>query len=115
MNYWALNDALFEDGHYVEEWELQRFGELSEAIRQFIQAEASRGNKIAKIGRGYAFLTKPPTRGLFTLPPPLAFACFYRPELPSHFDWDGDGIILCPHTGEYLGPTGTETPLDDDA
>ena len=108
MNYWATEDPLFEDGHYVEDWELRHWEKLSALVRGFVEREAARGNKIRNIGADHVFLMKPPLDGLLALPAGLAFVCPYRRTGVSYFDGDDDGLIMNIATGEYLRPTGTE-------
>jgi hypothetical protein len=108
MNYSAKGDPLFVDGHYVEDWELKHWSNLSQVVRDFVEDQAGRGNKIRHIGRDHVFLVAPPLDGLLSLPPGLAFACPYRTTGTCPYEGEEDGIIIAVETGEYLGPTGTE-------
>jgi hypothetical protein len=108
MNYVAADDPLFEDGHYVEEWELRHWQRLSLVVRSFVEFEAARGNKVTAIGADHVFLARPPTDGLLALPEGLAFVCPYRASGVPFYDGDEDGLLMNVHTGEYLRPTGTE-------
>jgi hypothetical protein len=114
MNYWAKDDPLFVEGHYVEDWELKHWTNLSQTLREFVQDQARRGNKIKSIGHDHVFLASPPLDGLLELPSGFAFACPYRPTGYGPFECEEDGMIIAVETGEYLGPTGTERVRDYD-
>jgi hypothetical protein len=114
MNYWAKDDPLFVDDHYVEDWELKHWNNLSEVVRHFVEDQARRGNKIKHIGSDHVFLVAPPSDGLLALPPGLAFACPYRSTGAYPYEGEEDGIIIAVETGEYLGPTGTERARGND-
>ena len=67
MNYWATaEDPNFCQGHYVEDWEIERLEELSEPVRAFLVGESQFGNKIKSINKLSAELTGPPTHNIRT-------------------------------------------------
>jgi len=112
MNYWAKDDPLFADGHYVEDWELKRFCELTPDVQAFVREEASRGNKITSIALTAVTLSAPPTCGLLALPNGL---CFLSPLFHTGtrvFDGDQEGVILHLDSGARVYPSGYEAPLD---
>ena len=113
MNYWAKDDPLFSDGHYVEDWELERFQELSSPVRALVLGEASTGNKIVSIHRGFVQLQRPPSAGVLNLPEGLAFFCPIYHEGTRAYDGAGDGIIKNPDTWETVFPSGYESPEDE--
>lgn len=109
MNYWAKNDPLFADGHYVEDWELQRFASLSTALQAFVRAEASRGNKLTSVSKGFASLERPPSGGVFGLPDGLVFVCPIHFERNAfYFESDVGGVIVAADTYDRLYPSGYE-------
>lgn len=88
MNYWAESDPLFEDGHYVEEWELQRFQQFSPAVQSFAREQAALGNKVRSIAFPTMFLSAEPTCGPLGLPEGLCF--FTSPfATPASACWTG--------------------------
>lgn len=112
MNYWAKHDPLFADGHYVEDWELKRFGEFAADFQAFVREEASRGNKITSIAITTVTLSAPPTSGVLALPSGL---CFLSPLFHTGirvYDGDQEGVILHLESGARIYPTGYEAPLD---
>jgi hypothetical protein len=114
MNYRAHDDSLFVEGHYVEDWETKHWSTLSQVLRDFVQGQARRGNKIKSIGKDHVFLASPPLDGLLELPSGMAFVCPYRSSSAGPYECEQDGMIVVLTTGEYLGPTGTERLRGDD-
>lgn len=110
MSYWAKDDPLFADGHYVEDSELCRFEELSAPVRLLVLREAAAGNKIEAIHRGFVQLQRPPTCGVLGLPEGLAFFCPVHHEGLRVYDGAEDGITKNPATGEAVFPSGHEGP-----
>ena len=110
MNYWANNDPLFADGHYVEEWELSRFKALSQELQAFLQAEASAVNKLQSITGRTVFLSAPPCRGIYALPDVFCFFCPIHHTGTRVLDGDEDGVIVNLTTGERIYPSGFESP-----
>jgi hypothetical protein len=119
MNYWAKDDPLFADGHYVEDWELSRFDELSPPVRALVLSEAAAGNKVETIHRHFVKLQRPPSCGVLDLPEGLAFFCPIYHEGTRVYDGSEDGMIKNPETGETVIPSGHEGPdlrqMDEDA
>lgn len=105
MSHWAKDHALFEDGHYVEDWELVRFEKLSDAVRKLLAFEALHGNKIRAIGERYVCLSRPPSSTLDDLPPALAFVCPVRFG-GGVFCYDGDelGRLIDVSTEDVIDP-----------
>jgi hypothetical protein len=110
MNYWAKDDPLFPDGHYVEDWELARFEELSLPVRSLVLSEAAVGNKIAAINGSFVQLQSPPTCGVLGLPEGLAFFCPIYHEGTRVYEGAEEGIIKNLETGEAVFPSGQEGP-----
>ncbi len=110
MNYWAKDDPLFADGHYVEAWERARFNQLSQPVRSLVLSEIAAGNKIAAINASYVRLQNPPTCGVLDLPEGLAFFCPIYHDGTRVFEGAEDGIIKNPETGEVILPSGHEGP-----
>jgi len=109
MNHWASNDLLFADGHYVEDWEHERFAGLSPALQTFLRDEAARGNKLVGVILGVATLQSPPTTGIFGLPEGLAFLCpiSYEANVIC-YESDQAGVIVAVETYDRLYPSGLE-------
>jgi hypothetical protein len=106
MNYWAQNDPLFVDGHYVEEWEVLRFDELPTDLRTFIRSEAAQGNKIETISRSMVVLSQPPLVGVLNLPSSIRFVCPIKYEGVLVYDGDQDGVIVHLPSGFRIFPSG---------
>jgi hypothetical protein len=110
MNYCAKNDALFADGHYVEEWELRRFTELPSVVQDFVRGEASRGNKLQSVLERMIVLTRPPSLGVLALPEGLSFVCPLQHSGVRVYDGDEDGVILAISGDVRIYPSGLEQP-----
>jgi hypothetical protein len=110
MSYWAEDDPLFANGHYVEEWELERFETFSPEMKAFVRDEARRGNKITSLCKGTVVLQKPPACGVLDLPDGLAFVCPVRFGDVIGYDTDRDGVIVSLCSYERLYPSGLEAP-----
>jgi hypothetical protein len=108
MNYWAQFDVLFEDGHYVEEWELQRFQQFSPDVQSFVRAQAALGNKVRSIAFPTIFLSAPPSCGPFGLPEALAFFTPMRHAGVRVLDGDDEGVVCCLSTGQRVYPIPVE-------
>ena len=109
MNYWATaEDPNFCQGHYVEDWEIERLEELSEPVRAFLVGESQFGNKIKSINRLSAELTGPPTHKIMNLPEGIAFLCPIHHSGTRRFDGDENGVLLCLSTRFRIYPTGYE-------
>ena len=109
MNYWATaEDPIFCQGHYVEDWEIERVEELSEPVRAFLAAEARVGNKIKSINKLSAELAGPPIHGIMNLPEGMAFLCPIHHLGTRRLDGDEDGVLLCLSAGFRIFPTGYE-------
>jgi hypothetical protein len=113
MNYWAKDDPLFADGHYVEDWELRRFRALSAPVQTLLRDEAALGNKLQSIVEQTVFLTHPPSCGVLGLPEGLAFLCPIQHEGARVYDGDDEGVILCLQANERVYPSGIEDPDRD--
>jgi hypothetical protein len=109
MNYWAKDDPLFADGHYVEDWELSRFHDLSAPVRVIVGEEAASGNKIQSVLERAVFLSRPPRCGVLNLPAGLAFVCPLQHEGVRVYDGDDKGVILSLDGNERIYPTGMES------
>ena len=112
MNYWAQNDPLFADGHYVEDWELRRFEALTAAAQALVRAEAALGNKLQSVLERTVFFTHPPSGGVLNLPPGFAFLCPLHHEGVRVYDGDEDGVILSLEGNERVYPSGLESHDD---
>ena len=110
MNYWATDDPHFEEGHYVEEWELRRLANLSAPIRQLLSREATAGNKIRAISERSIELSSAPSGGVFNLPEGLVFVCPLRYEGTRVYEGEEDGLITNLDTGGIVFPSGSESP-----
>jgi hypothetical protein len=108
MNYWAKSDSLFEDGHYVEEWELQRFQQFSPAIQAFVREQAALGNKVRSIAFPTVFLGASPSCGPVRLPEGLAFFTPIFHTGVRVLDGDNEGVICCLSTGQRVYPVPIE-------
>ncbi|CAN7436484.1 hypothetical protein LJR129_002821 [Acidovorax sp. LjRoot129] len=110
MNYWAKDDPLFADGHYVEEWELRRFDALTDAVQAFVRVEAALGNKLQSVIERTVVLSHPPHCGVLGLPEGLAFVCPLQHSGVRVYDGDEDGVILAIEGHVRVFPSGFESP-----
>ena len=110
VNYWAKDDPHFEDGHYVEDWELRHLTNVSAPIRLLLNSEAKAGNKIKVILEKYIELSSAPSSGVLNLPEGLVFVCPLRHEGTRVYEGEEDGLITNLDTNEIVYPSGHESP-----
>ena len=109
MNYWAKDDPLFADGHYVEDWELRRFAQFTTDLQEFVLSEAALGNKLQSIAFPTIFLSGPPVGGVLNLPGGLCFVCPLQHAGTRLYDGDEEGVILHLNSGARVYPSGYES------
>ncbi len=108
-NYWATDeDEHFEQGHYVEAWELQRINLLSTGTRELLSRQHAMGNKVRAIAEGLVELQRPLGDSVWALPEGLVFWCPLQEQHIGHYDGDEDGVVVCLATGGRVVPTGYE-------